>query len=156
MLKRLGLVGAVVGVGALAVGSVVPATGGGAGQDGDHRHTKRVFATTTEDAFIDVGRKGFSIGDYFVFSAKLTRQGEKVGHAGAVCTFTSARREEAQCAATVKLPGGQISVQGLVPSRAVFTIPITGGTGAFEAAGGTLKVRQLSETRERLTFHIIH
>jgi hypothetical protein len=115
-----------------------------------------VFATTTEEAFIDVGKKGFSLGDSFVFSAKLTRQGKKVGHAGVVCTFTSVRREESQCAGTVKLPGGQISVQGLVPGERVFTIPITGGTGAFEAAGGELVVRQLSPTRERLTFHVIH
>lgn len=156
MLKRLGLVGAVVGVGALAVSSVGPATGGGPGRDGDHRHTVRVNAITTEEALVDVGEPDFSLGDSFVFSAKLMRHGKKVGHAGVVCTITSVKREMSQCAGTVTLRRGQIAVQGLTTADEEFPLPITGGTGAFEGAGGTLVVHQVSPTRERLVFHIIH
>jgi hypothetical protein len=157
MLKRLGIVVAVAGVGALAVSSAGPATGGDPTGDGDHRHTVRVISTNVGEAFIDVGRRGESLGDSFVFNARLDRQGEKVGHVGVVCTITSVRREEAQCVGTAKLPGGQISLQGLVRGEGdVFPLPITGGTGAFDAAGGTLWVRTLSNTRERLTFRIVH
>jgi hypothetical protein len=157
MFKRLGIVVAVAGVGALAVSSAGPATGGDPTRDGDHRHTVRVLSTTVGEAFIDVGRRGESLGDSFVFNARLNRQGKKIGHVGVVCTITSIQREEAQCLGTAKLPRGQVSVQGLVRGeREVFSFPITGGTGAFEAAGGTLVVRPLSNTRERLTFRIVH
>ncbi len=157
MLKRLGIVVAVAGVGALAVSSVGPATGGSPTADGDHRHTVRVVSTITEEAFVDVGKHGESLGDSFVFSAKLTRHGKKVGHVGVVCTFVSFKREEAQCVGTARLRHGQISVQGLVAGEGeVFTLPITGGTGAFDAAGGTLVVRTISDTKELLTFHIVH
>jgi hypothetical protein len=157
MLKRLGIVVAVAGVGALAVSSVGPATGGGPARDGDHRHTVRVLSTTTGETFVDVGRPGESRGDSFVFSARVTRHGKKVGRVGVACTITSVRRQEAQCLGTARLRRGQISIQGLVRGEPdVFAFPITGGTGAFEAAGGTLVVRQLTDTKERLTFHIVH
>lgn len=157
MLKRLGTVVAVAGVGALAVSSVGPATGGGPARDGDHRHTVRVVATTTEENFVDVGEPGESLGDSFVFSARLTRHGNKVGHVGVVCTITSVNRMESQCLGSARLGRGRISVQGLVRREPrVFAFPITGGTGAFDAAGGTLVVRQLSSNRELLTFHIVH
>lgn len=157
MLKRLGMIGAVAVVGALAVSSVGPATGGDPTQDGDHRHTVRVLSTIVAGKFVDVGKRGESLGDSFVFNAKLNRHGKKIGHVGVACTITSVRREEAQCLGTARLPRGQISVQGLVRGEPdVFSFPITGGTGAFDAAGGTLEVRTLSQTRERLIFHIVH
>ena len=157
MHKRLGLVVAVVGVAALAVSSVGPATSDNPTGDGDHRHTVRVVSINTGEAFVDVGKKGFSIGDSFVFSSKLIRHGNTVGRAGVVCTFTSTAREEAQCVGTAKLRRGQIAIQGLLAGDPrVFSFPITGGTGSLEAAGGTVVVRELSGNRERLTFHIIH
>lgn len=36
----------------------------------------------------------------------------------------------------------------------VFALPITGGSGAFDGVEGTLVVRELSDTKERLTFHL--
>jgi hypothetical protein len=157
MLKRLGVVGAMVGVAALAAGSVGPATGGNPARDGDHRHTVRVLSTLTEEAFVDVGETDFSLGDSFVASANLTRHGKKVGHVGVVCTIVSVAREESQCVGTAKLRRGQITVQGLVTEEGEdFRFPITGGTGAYEAAGGTLVVRTISDTKERLIFRVIH
>jgi hypothetical protein len=154
MLKRLGTVGAVTGVAALAVGSVGPATGQtSATGNGDDHQVVRVLSTTTEEAFVDVGEPDFSLGDSFVFSSTLTRHGETVGHTGVVCTITSVTMEESQCLGTVWLRRGQITVQGLVANEPE-ELPITGGTGAFEGAGGTLVVQVLSETKERLTFHI--
>ena len=156
MLKRLGMVVAIAGVGALAVSSVGPATGGGPTRDGDHRHTVRVLSTTTGETFVDVGKPDESRGDSFVFRARLTRDGNGVGHVGVACTIISVKKQESQCVRTATLRRGQIAVQGAVGRGRVFTLPITGGTGAFEAAGGTLVVRQLSGNRERLTFHIVH
>jgi hypothetical protein len=157
MLKRLGVMGAMVAVAALAVSSVGPATGErGADRHADDRNKVRVLSTNTQEAFVDVGKPGFSLGDSFVFTSKLTRRGKKVGRAGGVCTITSTKREESQCVATARLRRGQITVQGLLAGEPeVFEFAITGGTGHYEGAEGTLVVRQLSATKERLTFHLI-
>ena len=154
MFKRLGVVGVVVGVSALAVGSTAPATSAGSGDD-DDRTTIRVLSTVTEDTFLDVGDPDFSLGDSFIFSSELTRNGDKVGHSGVVCTVTSAVMGEFQCLGTAQFRHGSITVQGLVgtqgdPSR----LAITGGTGAFEGAEGTLLVRPISDTQDRLVFSV--
>lgn len=154
MLKRLGTVGAVTAVAALAVGSVGPATGqtSASGNSDDHQVVS-VLSTNTEEAFVDVGEPDFSLGDSFVFSSTLTRHGETVGHTGVVCTITSVQMEESQCVGTAWLRRGQITIQGLLAGEPD-EFAITGGTGAFEGAGGTLVVRVISDTKERLTFHI--
>jgi hypothetical protein len=155
MLKRLGVTGAVVAVAALAVGSVGPATGDGGTNHGDGRHTIRVLSINTEEAFVDVGEDDFSLGDSFIFTSRLTKHGKQVGHTGVVCTITSTAREESQCVGTARLRGGQITIQGLLAGEpATFEFPITGGSGAYEGAEGTLVVRELPGNRELLTFHL--
>jgi hypothetical protein len=156
MLKRIGITGALLAVAALAVGSVGPATGqGGADRHGDGSQTVQVLSTNTEEAFVDVGKTDFSLGDSFVFTSKLTKHGHKVGHTGVVCTITSTAREESQCVGTASLRRGQITIQGLLAGEPeVFDFPITGGTGAYEGAEGTLVVREISDTKELLTFHL--
>jgi hypothetical protein len=157
MLKRLGAVGAVIGVAALAVGSVGPVIGqaSATGNDDDH-HVVRVVSTNTEEEFIDVGEADFSLGDSFVFTSKLTKQGKTAGHAGVVCTVTSVEMAESECVATAWLRDGQITVQGLVAEEQSeeLELAITGGTGAYDGAGGTLVSRNISATKEVLTFHI--
>ena len=155
MLKHLGVTGAMVAVGALAVSSVAPATGSGRGDDNGGDRKVRVVSTITEEAFVDVGEHDFSLGDMFVFTSKLTKHGKKVGHAGVVCTTTSVVREESQCLGTARLRRGQITIQGLLAGeRDVFKFAITGGTGAYEGAEGTLVVEVISDTKDILTFHL--
>jgi hypothetical protein len=156
MLKRVGVMGAVVGIAALTAGSVAPATGqGSADRHGDDRDKVRVLSTNTEEAFVDVGEPDFSLGDSFVFTSDLTKHGKKVGHTGVVCTVTSTAREESQCVGTASLRRGQITIQGLLAGEPeVFEFAITGGTGAYEGAEGTLVVRELSDTQELLTFYL--
>jgi hypothetical protein len=155
MIKGLGATAAAVTVAALAVSSVAPATGGSLSSAS--RDTIRVVATTAEEdtAYIDLGATGESIGDMFVFSSTLTRHGRTVGHAGVVCTVVSMDPAEAQCLGTASFRNGQITVQGLVPDASSrFDLAITGGTGRYEGAGGTLTVHEVSDTREVLTFHL--
>lgn len=151
--KRLGALGAVIALGAFALGVVSPALGSSG--DDDKERTIRLVSITTEEAFVDVGDEDFSLGDQFVFSTNLHKGGSKVGRLGVVCTFVGVEREEAQCVATAHLPGGQIAVQGLLaggPTKFVF--PITGGSGKYEGAEGEIHVRQVSETKEILTLHL--
>lgn len=154
MLKRLGITGGVVAIAAFAVGSVAPATGvADRGHDDDDGIIVRVLSTNTEEEFVDVGEPGPSLGDAFIFTSNLTRQGKAVGHTGVVCTFTSVVREEVQCVGTARLLGGQIAIQGLLAGEPdIFSFPITGGTGRYVGAEGTLWVKELSDTQEQLTF----
>ena len=167
--KRLGIAGAVIAVMALVVGAAIPALGSssqGAGSTAsghaDTQQTIRVMAVFTAlDPNIDVGAPGFSLGDEVVFSGNLLRNGEQVGRIGVVCTFVStanADRVEAQCPATATLPGGQITVQGVIVNRSLnWTLPITGGSGRYEGAGGQVVSRDIStptQPQVELTFQL--
>jgi len=167
--KRLGILGAVIAVVALVVGAVSPALGspshGSASASSGHagkQQTIRVLAVFTEfDANIDLGAPGLSLGDEVVFSGNLLRHGEQVGRVGVVCTFVStanADRVEAQCPTTSILPGGQITTQGTIVNRSLnFTLPITGGSGQFQGAGGQVVSRDVStptQPQVELTFHL--
>ena len=167
--KRLGILGAGIAVVALVVGAVSPALGSSrqgaastsAGQD-DKQQTIRVIAVFTEFAEIDEGAPGLSLGDVVVFTGNLQRQdGTRVGRYSAVCTFVSTanpERVEAQCPTTATLPGGQITTQGVVVNRSLnVTLPITGGSGQFQGAGGQVVQRDLStptQPQVELTFHL--
>ena len=154
--KRLGALGAVIAVLALAVGIALPALGstGHAAQD----QTIRVTAVVTELKLLDLGGPGFSLGNEIVFSEKLLQGANQLGHAGAVCTEVSVARQEAQCIATYSFAGGQITGQALVilNSTAPYDGSITGGTGKYEGAKGELHVQTLSPTEGILTFHLEH
>ena len=95
------------------------------------------------------------------FSGNLLKNGEQVGRVGVVCTFVStanAARVEAQCPTTSILAGGQITTQGTIVNRSLnFTLPITGGSGQFEGAGGQVVSRDIStptQPQVELTFHL--
>jgi Allene oxide cyclase barrel like domain len=71
--------------------------------------------------------------------------------------LTAAVREAA-VDATATLPEGQITVQGVVVNRSLnVTLPITGGSGQFQGAGGQLVQRDVSsggQIRAELTFRL--
>lgn len=154
--KRLGALGAVIAVVALAVGIALPAAGS-TGNAAQHQ-TIRVTAVTTEQKFLDLGGTGFALGNEIVFSQKLLQGANQVGHDGSVCTEVSVARQEAQCIATYSFPGGQITAQALVifGSTAPYDGSITGGTGKYEGAKGELHVQNVSPTEGILTFHLEH
>ena len=108
----------------------------------------------------DVGRKGPSIGDYFVFREKLFHRGHQVGRDNGHCNVTRAGAERFAFACTVTLflrGRGQITTQGLFafgrggPSGEP-TLAITGGTGWYAHASGTatLVERRGEPTRLRI------
>ena len=148
-MKRLAVVCAVLGLVGLVLGMVVPA----GAQDGGGR-TIRVVERITEARFQDLAPQGPSLGDQFVQSGNLWRQGNRVGRDGVVCTVTSRRREELQCEATVRFHNGQIAVQGLISNQSQFDLPVTGGSGAYTGAEGIVHVNSVSNNKEILTFHL--
>jgi hypothetical protein len=114
-----------------------------------------LISRTSQEAEIDVGKKGLSLGDYFVFSDKVYQHGKRVGTDGGTCTIVHIKYKgktpkaiTVQCLVTASLPKGQITTQGLVtfplagPSKP-FKIAITGGTGAYKTAHGQITVIEL-------------
>ena len=104
-------------------------------------------------------------GDQFAISEDLyawagTKRGAKVGSDMGIATFLTASRNSAtnMFAVQANLKGGTILVGGVVagsdgPSK--FTLAITGGTGKYANVRGTVNVRQLSDNKTSLEFHLL-
>ena len=116
-----------------------------------HPPTLRLFERDTQQAAIDLGDRGQGPGDLFVFAGDLTdgtATGPKVGRAAGSCITTSgdaAKPGDLLCAITLTLRGGQIQTQAVYDSAALFggsvvPLAITGGTGDYENASGTMSL----------------
>ena len=102
-------------------------------------------------AFIDTGTPGPSIGDRLVFSNPIfDTDGNRIGRDGADCVIVRidpseppARQQIVQCAISVQLPDGQITVQGLAQGTENY-FAVTGGTGAYREARGEVLARDIT------------
>ena len=103
--------------------------------------------------FVDTGATGDSPGDLLVFTEKLfDAKGRQIGSDAASCV----RLFDATslCNGVYKLKGGQLMVQLLQPGpTGVYEQAISGGTGRFRGARGTVTVNQ-QPTGDRFTFKI--
>jgi hypothetical protein len=104
---------------------------------------------------VDAAPTGASAGDMLVFTEKLfDPRGRRIGSDAASCVRLF--DESWLCTGTYRLPGGRIMVQlhqpGLTGER-TYDQAITGGTGRFAAARGTVRVAQ-SPSGDRFTFKI--
>jgi hypothetical protein len=134
------------------------------GDGDDEVEVIRVVAMTAQEADLDLGEEGDSLGDEFVFSDDLFRHGERVGIDGGTCTLVRLEpmvSATLQCLVTAELPKGQITAQGLITfseetEGEPFRLAITGGTERYKDAHGQVRVVEVSETEARLTFQIIH
>jgi hypothetical protein len=98
---------------------------------------------------VDVPPHGLSLGDRDVGAVSLRRNGELFGRAMAVCTINDASFKGQQCAFTLVLRKGQITVQGggldrnlphAPPPSNADVFAVTGGTGIYAGANGTLTI----------------
>lgn len=90
-------------------------------RDDDGIEIVRVTAVTVQEADIELGEAGQSLGDQFIFSDDLFSRGEKVGIDGGICTLVRLVpmvSATLQCVATAELPKGQITAQASSPSSA--------------------------------------
>jgi hypothetical protein len=102
---------------------------------------------------VDNPPAGPSAGDLLIFTEQLLDlHGRQIGRDAAECVqlFDAS----SLCTGTYVLPGGQVMVQLLHPGpEPVYTQAITGGTGRYAGATGTVTVRQ-QQGGDRFTFHI--
>jgi hypothetical protein len=139
---------ALIAVGALAL-SAAPADAKG------HGRTLKLQATSKIDQvhLVDNAPSGDSPGDVLVFTEKLfNSRGKQIGSDAASCVrlfdVTSL------CTGVYKLRGGQLMVQLLQPGpTGTYDQAITGGTGRFAGARGTVTVAQ-SAGGDHFTFRI--
>ena len=129
----------VVGGGAFAVAS------GTGGSDGPAR-TITVIEKSGSSHFVDVGKRGFSIGDEFTINSVFwnTARTERVGSNHGYCVFLGHNR--AHCAGTARLAGGTIEYAGNTANTPRFRIAVTGGTGDFAGAEGQVHIKNLNKS----------
>ena len=111
-----------------------------------------------ESQLVDVALKGPepSVGDSFVLSENLLRDGKKVGISGVVCTFVRLQHPPSavECVITARIGSDQLTAQGLSFDQPRNVFAITGGTGRWRNAGGQVVVRDVSETESDITLFI--
>ncbi|MFE9933704.1 hypothetical protein [Streptomyces sp. NPDC005533] len=101
-------------------------------------------------------------GDRTVFRSELFDQNHRsVGETNGTCTTTRTINGGAEvCVVTYTLPGGQLSVQGMVfgnlnPGRPPsFDNAITGGTGEFDRARGSVHADTIGVGMRRFTIDL--
>jgi hypothetical protein len=105
----------------------------------------------TKSTYVDLNRKGYSAGDYFLSSGRLLDRSthKSVGRLGGVWTILSRNADHATF--DLGLADGTIFVSGRIthttPSS---TLAVTGGTGTYRGTHGTVTFRYLSETTAAL------
>jgi hypothetical protein len=148
----------------LAVGSISLASAGSS--DKKPSDTGRVQVLKVMDRQVstdfDLDKNGqYSQGDLHTFAGDLFRHGKKIGTDGGSCTVLRFERPSvtAQCVATLSLPKGQVTVQGLVaftdPGKVRFVHAVTGGTGAYRTAHGELVGQTIDANQAHLTLKLI-
>jgi hypothetical protein len=125
----------------------------------------RLVAKEIASDYLDLGHADFSIGDQIPFTNDLYRDGSKVGKDGGWCVVARIAASGAstfECLGTNSLPGGQVTVQGLVtygPTEEVkadpYSFAITGGTGQYRGARGEVTIQEVSAVKFHLTFRIV-
>lgn len=168
-MRRQLRLGAAAGLVLAAGGATVAGTSASSGSsDADSQRSGevlRLVAKEVSSGFLDLGDADFSQGDQFPFTNDLYRGDQKVGEDGGWCVVTRLTEDGAatlECLGANSLPGGQITVQGVVTygpgeevKREPYHFAITGGTGKYRAARGTVQIDEVSGEEFRLIFRLV-
>jgi allene oxide cyclase len=153
-MKRLLTLIALAAAAALAVTLAAGSTGAASSGGGKRIH---VFERATTDTLVDLPPTDEdSLGDTLTFANEVfdARSGEKVGSDQGQCVRTVVG-EAWECYWTTFLPRGQITVEGPFYDAADSTLAITGGTGAYRNARGTMDLHARNATEFDFVFHVI-
>lgn len=135
MRKKLALVAATVLVtGTVVVGTLTSSSSAAP------TATITVIEHATSDKVIDVGKPGDSSGDLLTFGNKVYEATDTTvaGHDQGVCTRISPKKGSWECIWTTFLADGQITVEGPFYDAADSVVAVTGGTGAYATATGSM------------------
>ena len=95
-------------------------------------------AKSSPASYIDVGKKGASLGDQYVFDQPLLdSQGNVIGSNSGFCLRTKLEHS-LQCQWTLSFTNGTIQVAGREFDQGKSLIPIVGGTGKYLGISGVM------------------
>jgi hypothetical protein len=148
-------VGQKIFIGVATIGAVAAAALTTAASGRPHGATITLHARSRlqHAQFVDNAPTGRSAGDQLVFAERLVdARGRRIGRDAASCTLLFDARS--LCTGTYILRRGQVMVQLVQPGpRGTYRQAITGGTGRYARATGTVTVDQ-RPGEDRFTFHI--
>jgi hypothetical protein len=144
-MTRLSRTAIAAGTAALATAAVLATTGSAQAPAGTSLH---LVSKQTKGGFMP---KRFTEGARFGFVDKVS--GDDTGSTRIVCTDVGNR---ALCTIQVQLSKGTLSAQGIVPQRSNNSpIAITGGTGAYNGARGTVFATDTSRTTSKIDVELL-
>jgi allene oxide cyclase len=147
-------------VGSLVVLLVAVTAWAKPGRGPDHKGGKTitVIEHATTDETTDTGASGDSAGDILTFANDLFDRTDtrKVGTDQGYCIRT-VPGVSYECNWTNRLEGGSITVEGPFYDAKDSVIAITGGTGRYRRARGTMKLHARENgTKIDFVFHVLH
>jgi allene oxide cyclase len=116
----------------------------------------RVVERALTDATTDTGAAGDSAGDILTFANPIYDEADvgQVGTDQGYCVRVVAGTSY-ECTWTTSLDGGQIMVQGPFLDAGDSTLAVTGGTGAYEGARGSMQLHaRPGGTSYDFVFHV--
>lgn len=115
--------------------------------------TLQVIKVAQTDTVIDQPPKGDSMGDMLVFSDPIFDPTTKkqIGTDQGSCTRVIIGKTW-ECSWTLILAGGQITAEGPFVGPADSTLAVTGGTGQFAGAKGSMLIHALDPKMSSLLF----
>jgi len=124
---------------ALALGVAAVSLAGPAAAGGEETITLVERATT--DTVIDTGPKGDSVGDILPFANEVYDEGNAklVGQDNGWCVRTVVGKAW-ECVWSLTLEKGQITAEGPFYDTADSVLAVTGGTGRYDEASGSMKL----------------
>jgi hypothetical protein len=89
---------------------------------------------------VDIGKKGPSPGDEVIETTADFQNGKQVDRSVVNCVLIAiiARAQDVLCHGDLAFTDGQVEFQGETNFHTPFAIAVTGGTGAYQRAGGQL------------------
>jgi hypothetical protein len=138
---------------------VLPATGHDVKPTGTLVFTGK--ASRSDQRMVDLPPKGISLGDHFLGAVTLRQAGAVAGRMDSDCVIIDRAYEGQACSLSLILKNGQVTAQGAgvdkrIPGVGGTTPPtgdqfaIEGGTGGYQGAAGTLRVKA-ARTRDTVT-----
>ncbi len=120
--------------------------------------TITVVEHSEHDTVIDVGKKGDSTGDILTFHNAVydATDTAKAGKNQGQCVRERPRAGTWECWWTTSLRDGQITVEGPFSDTEDTVFAVTGGTGLYANARGSMNVKAIhGGAKYRQTFHLI-
>jgi hypothetical protein len=107
---------------------------------------------------LDLGPAGLSLGDMDVFSGNAIQDGRKVGQGGGSCQTLQVDGDQVvmQCSITMELERGSVTMQSTwTRGASPLDMAITGGTGEYRNARGTVRFWDIATPNERVRAEVV-